>query len=327
MALLALVAAMLTVPTLASPASAAFTPGQHFSGNYCIKTDCRPYVGYVGANYNPSVPIPLVVYLHGCTQSQTSAEAYTGFDALADSRNFAVLYPGEPVAVGNPEGCWHASPSFYPGEQTRTSVEPKIIVGMTNYVKANVNIDPKRVFVDGASAGGNMSVVMGATYADVYAAVGVNAGCQYLGYCAGLNTGPSPDGTNGTGAQAYNAGPHTHLTPVINFQGDQDTTIIPGQSDQVIKQWIVTNNLAVPSSAIPAFTAPSTVTNVAAQGNNYGYELKEWKNNLGQVVLSRYLISGLGHAYTCSSGYPFTDTHGPCSTSIMYDFFQAHPMP
>ncbi len=316
----------LVLPPGVRTAHAAFTAGQHFSGTYCVGTDCRPYQGYVSAAYTGSA-VPLVVYLHGCTQTAAEAESYTGFDTLADTDDFIVLYPDEPYAANDPEGCWHASPAFYPGEQTRTADEPRIIVGMTQLVESNASVDPKRVFVDGASAGGNMSVVMGATYADVYAAAGVESGCQYLGNCSGTDNGPNPDGPTGTGQQAYNAGPHTHLTPVIDFQGDLDTTIYPTQSISVIEQWRDTDNLAVPSAAIPDFNHPSSVTNVAAQGNDYGYELDKWNDSSSTVQLTRYYIHGLGHAYTCSSGYAFTDPHGPCETQTAYSFFLAHPMP
>ena len=78
-----------------------------------------------------------------------------------------------------------------------------------------------------------MAAVMGATYPDVYAAIGVASGCEYdaTATCAGYK---STDPATAAKAAYAEMGAHARPLPVIAFQGDADTTVPPINADQLV---------------------------------------------------------------------------------------------
>ncbi|WP_243444682.1 extracellular catalytic domain type 1 short-chain-length polyhydroxyalkanoate depolymerase [Sphingosinicella humi] len=109
---------------------------------------------------------PLLVVLHGCTQSARSYDRGAGWSRLADRHGFALLYP-EQKRENNPNLCFNW---YQRGDTTRGSGEAASIAGMIEAMKSRFPIDGERVFVTGLSAGGAMTSVMLATYPELFAA-------------------------------------------------------------------------------------------------------------------------------------------------------------
>jgi poly(hydroxyalkanoate) depolymerase family esterase len=122
-----------------------------------------------------STPAPLVVVMHGCTQNARDFADESGWIRLADKLGLAMVLP-EQQSSNNSKNCFNW---FQQGDNSRDQGEALSIKQMIDKMKADHNIDPKRVFVTGLSAGGAMTSVMLATYPEIFAGGGIVAGLPY----------------------------------------------------------------------------------------------------------------------------------------------------
>src|SRR5690349_11047471 len=119
---------------------------------------------------------PLVVVLHGCTESASSYATETEWGNLGQRFGFATVFAQQQTA-NNSLSCFNW---FQTGDISRDQGEALSIKQMVDHMKSTVDSDPARIFVTGISAGGLMTTVMMATYPDVFAGGAVMAGGPYL---------------------------------------------------------------------------------------------------------------------------------------------------
>ncbi len=292
----------------------------------------RPYYVYTPANYQVGTAVPLIVMLHGCTQTPTDFAAGTQMNALADQDQFIVVYPQQTSAY-NSLSCWNW---FQPADQARGSGEPAIIAGIVQTVEQTTSqwtIDTNRVYVAGMSAGAAMSVIMAATYPDIFAAMGSESGLEYkaatsqtAATTAQMQGGPDP---TQQGQAAYNAmGSAARVVPTIVFQGQSDYTVYPINGDQIVQQWMETDHLASNGTYNASFSSPTTTTNGQVPGSGgHSYTVQTWNDNNGTEIEEYWKVNGMGHAWSGgSSSGSYTDPNGPSATNAMYTFFINHPM-
>ena len=208
----------------------------------------REYYVYTPAHYQPGSAVPLLVMLHGCDEGPRDFAASTQMNELADQQHFIVVYPRQTIG-DQPLKCW----TWYnAANQCRDRGEAALLAGITQAVQHNTarwTIDPQRVYVAGLSAGAAMAVILGATYPDVFAAIGVHSGLEYHAATTGpgavqamQDRGPDP---LQQGEVAYQAmGRAARVVPTIVFHGTQDLAVHPVNGDQVVQQWMETDRLA-----------------------------------------------------------------------------------
>jgi poly(hydroxyalkanoate) depolymerase family esterase len=306
---------------LAGPATAA--TGTLSSGDYTGPEGSQHYELYIPSTYNPATPVPLVVALHGCTQSADQFRLLTRWDALAEAKGFIVVFPQQDASA-NQFKCWNF---FQDAHMHRSAGEPMLIAAVTSFVERNYAVDPHRIYATGLSAGGAMASVMAATYPDLFAAIGIGSGCEYAATatCAGYKSADPGQAAQ----QAYKEmGSHARPMPFIAFQGDADTTVPPVNADQLVQQWLETGDLADDGAlnrSVPQ--APAKTTRGQARGGE-AYTLRSYLDNAHAELAQYWVIQGMNHAW--SGGDPsqsYADAKGPDETAAMYAFFQSHTGP
>ena len=162
-----------------------------------------------------AVPRPLVLMLHGCTQGPEDFAAGTRMNDQARRAGVLVLHP-EQTQHANSQKCWNW---FKAQHQQRGRGEPALLAGLTRQIVADHGADASRVYVAGLSAGGAMADVLGRTYPELFAAVGVHSG---LPADAASNLPSALEAMRRGAAPGSASGPS--VCAVIVFHGDADTT-------------------------------------------------------------------------------------------------------
>ena len=289
------------VETESQPAGRAAPPaGQFIAGKHTDANGTREYKLYVPPGYRGQA-LPLVVMLHGCTQSPDDFAAGTGMNDAALERDFLVLYPAQ-AQRDNTSRCWNW---FKHNHQRRGRGEPELLAAMTRDVIQRYQTDPRRVYVAGLSAGGAMAAILGDAYPDLFAAVGVHSG---------LPTGSARDAQSAFAAMKGGSAAVSTGTapPTIVFHGDQDSTVHPINGQHVVA--------ASAGDARPEQTrTPSS--------NGRAYTRCDYRDASGRVVAEHWVVHGAGHAWSGGSARgSYTDAKGPDATEEMLRFFFANTL-
>ena len=250
--------------------------------------------------------LPLVVMLHGCTQSPDDFAAGTRMNFLAEEQNCFVVYPEQPSGA-NQAKCWNW---FRTGDQQRGGGEPSLIAGITRQIMRDHAIDPKRVYVAGLSAGGAAAAIMGATYPDLYASVGIHSGLA----CGAANDLPSAFVAMRQGNGSDAMGRASLPLPTIVFHGDRDTTVHPNNGDRILQQ---SAKAISPTAKVLRGRVP----------DGHAYSRTILTNEDGLAISEHWNIHGAGHAW--SGGSPagsYTDPRGPDATRELLRFFLEHSL-
>lgn len=284
----------------------------------------RAYKVYVPSGRVEGTPSPLVLMLHGCSQNPDDFAAGTRMNDVAESRRWLVAYPEQPSSA-QPYQCWQW---YEPGHQKRGAGEPASLVAIVDDVQKAFGVDTKRVYAAGLSAGAAMTVILGATYPDVFAAIAVHSGVEYAGATsssASLSVlksgGPSPD-TQGDAAWTA-MGTLARVVPTLVVHGQADKVVAPVNGTQVAAQWVRTNDRA--GDGLANGTLPVTATSTssgAADGKTW--QGSTWADATGKVLVQSYVVAGLPHAWSGGDlAGTWTDT-GPSATGWIADFFTSH---
>jgi poly(hydroxyalkanoate) depolymerase family esterase len=297
--------------TTANSASVNVPEGGRFlERSHTNSSGTRSYKLYIPSGYVGQA-VPLIVMLHGCTQNPDDFATGTRMNDLAEERTFLVAYPAQ-AGNANMQKCWNW---FQAADQQRGRGEPSIIAGITSQVAEEYEVAEGRVYIAGMSAGGAMAAIMGATYPDLYTAVGVHSGLA-PGAASDLSSAFTAMRQGGPVVAHENvSGRDREILPTIIFHGDGDTTVHPRNGDRL---------LAHLSSGRSVSSLRVRTRRGRVQGG-HEYTRFTYHDTEGRELVERWSVHGLGHAWSGGS-YPgsYTDPKGPDASAEMVRFFEHH---
>ncbi|QKW25582.1 PHB depolymerase family esterase [Streptomyces seoulensis] len=234
---------------------------------------------------------PLVVALHGCTQSASDYHSHSGWQKFADQWGFAVVYP-QTSATNNSLSCFSW---FDATKDARGKGEAASVVQMVDHAVAQYGSDRGRIFVTGLSAGGGMTADLLADYPDVFAGGAVDSGlpaqcattqaaasgCQY----SGQNLTPKQWGDKVRGSYPGYTG---QWPRVAIWQGSSDTTVAPVNGTELRDQWTDVWGIGQTPSATRTLTGNTTETT--------------YDDSAGRPAVALFSVSGMAHGLAVDPG-------------------------
>jgi polyhydroxybutyrate depolymerase len=260
----------------------------------------REYVLYVPPSYDRTKAMPLVISMHGAGGWPVQQMNMTGWNRLADTERFIVVYPSG--ADGPGPRIWHV------GEEPDLASDVRFIAELIDKLQASYNIDSKRIYANGFSNGGGMAFVLSCTLSDRIAAVGMVGAAQTLPWNWCADSLPVPaivfHGTADPFAP-YNGGTSPIAPDALRFPN------VPTWA----AKWAGRNHCA-PTPIESAFA-----TDVIR---------REYTDCAAGATVTLYSVNGAGHQWFGGEAFPQWFV-GPTSNRIdatreMWSFFRKHPL-
>jgi polyhydroxybutyrate depolymerase len=272
--------------------------GEHAAGESdgTIVTDdgrTRTYRLYVPGSYDGATPMPLVLNFHGYGSNAREQEAYSAMPAAAEANGFITVAPD---GTGSPQEWWLVG-SILPGYVDDFAFTRQLVTKL----ESELCIDPARVYATGISNGAAFASLAACQLNDVLAAVAPVAAEPYSDYYC---PGKSP-------------------VPIIAFHGTDDQ-LVPFEGGSSLR-------------GLPVKPARENMQGWAAfngcdptlQSNRVASDVvREWYGDCTNGADTElYVIEGGGHTWPGAHDvFVLGDTtHSIDATSLLWEFFAAHP--
>lgn len=252
----------------------------------------REFILYVPESYKQSDSYPLLLTFHGYTGTATNIMNYSGYNAIADSSGFIVVYPKGSLLNGNTH--WNV------GGWTLASRadDIKFTNLLIDHISDVYNIDQDRIYANGMSNGGYMSLMLACNQDNRFAAVASVTGAM-------------------TPQMLQNCAPENPI-PVLQFHADQDQTVPYSGNDiwtisipEVLSFWVNHNGA---SETYQSTVLPDIDTE---DGSTVEVHLYEAMDTYAPVI--HYYVIGGGHDWPGAWGNQDIN-----ASSIIWEFFDQY---
>ncbi|MEU6772264.1 PHB depolymerase family esterase [Streptomyces sp. NPDC046759] len=235
---------------------------------------------------------PLVVALHGCTQSANDYYGHSGWPKYADLYKFALVLPEQPSQTSPLINCFDWGT---PGDDDRGKGEALSIYQMVQYAEANYHVDPSRIYITGLSAGAGMTADMLADYPDVFAGGSIDSGPAAQCSTSGITNASCTSGTTtrtprqwGDLIRNSDPGYGGPWPRVAVWQGSSDTTVNPAELTYNRDGWTDVWGTGQTPSRTRSLTGGTT--------ENF------YDDADGQAAVVTFSVSGMAHGLAVDPG-------------------------
>lgn len=260
----------------------------------------RKYLLYVPESYNPTTPTPLVISMHGFAEWPAHQMRISHWNDVADEYGFIVVYPsGTQFPLR-----WNAY--NWPGAKMPASNEVQFISDLIDHLSAEYNLDPARIYANGLSNGGGMSVLLACQLSERITAIGSVSGAYLLPWDQCVQSRP---------------------VPIIAFHGTEDP-IVPyvgggtsrfGSAFPNIPIWI--------ARWAQRYGCDPGPVDLPSQGEVSGVKYSECNQDT-EVIF--YTVHGGGHAWPGGGSLPKFivghTTQDIDATRVMWKFFSRYTL-
>lgn len=302
-----------------------------FAGTWNIESfktmnGSRTYKVYVPTSLDTKKAPALVLMLHGCQQSADDFARGTRIEKWAEKEGFIALLPEQNLAY-NPFKCWNW---IIPANNSRIG-ESQFLANLIDHVATQFGADTQKIFAVGMSAGASMVNILGNCYPEKFKALASHDGTQFLSSYTGLdfaevvlNGANVPSGISAyTGHLCSNhIANRPNRMPIIIFHGMKSPLMSPTHAFQIENQMKAFNDYLDNGLRDNSYFLEKTVESVP-ETDRYGYNLYKTINANHEVVVERYMINNLSHAWSGGvESLPYNDPHGPDATAFVINFFK-----
>lgn len=236
-----------------------------------------------------SAPRPLILWLHGCTQS---AQEFMGLTGLAEKQQWmgldAIIYTPEQSVLKNPLTCWNW---FLPANQKRNQGKLKEITDHIQQLVKKGLVDPEQIYVGWFSAGGVLAAHFAYCYPDTFKAALIHSGAPYR------VLGPYRQDENDLGEKAIKCSrdiSRRKLQEIVIVRGERDKISTSSHAQKSLRQGLYFLNHSDDGPLNSSFTKVAD-----------SEDFIRWKTSGGAVV-SYIRVPGMGHAWSGgAAGYTF----------------------
>ncbi|REE23385.1 poly(hydroxyalkanoate) depolymerase family esterase [Paraburkholderia sp. BL27I4N3] len=257
--------------------------------------------------------MPLVVMLHGCTQSIEEFAEGTRMNVLADRFGFAVVYPEQSKHVHS-HRCWH----WYDAGESAGGAEARAVVSLVDALVAQHGFDGERVYVAGISAGAGLTALLALNHPEHFAAVALHSGPAFgearSGITAmdvmrrGARREPAELADETADVARYPG------MPAIIIHGDADHVVSPVNADQLAVQFLRLNRIVDQNGA--------RKSGEVREDRKGGVVMRDYLRG-GRRVVRLCRVQGLAHAWSGGDdAVPFHSAKGPDASAMVWEFFK-----
>jgi len=149
-------------------------------GTIVVGERTRTYFVHLPPAHDGSRPMPMVLVLHGATESPEGVERLSGMSEKADKEKFIAVYPrGTGRLNPAPMPTWNSGNCCGYAQQNNVD-DVAFLRKLIEKLEKDYRVDPLRIFVTGISNGGMMSYRLACELSDTIAAAAPVEGAQNL---------------------------------------------------------------------------------------------------------------------------------------------------